>query len=536
VTAGALLGACSERSAVVRDGMADEREHAHADAKPAAEATPGPVTVTPAAAKVAHADERPAPVAATEAGGAEVDTSTRAAWAPPTDGARIYAKARFAWIQPSTTATRGWLGYLSYGGAVRLKGGSAEAARAPEAKGCKAWYAVEPFGFVCANDAATLDGADPVVAALTRDAPDVGSPWPYAYAESHGAQRYARVPTVAEQQRVEFDLAAHLAAVEAVRGGAPATPALAGVDVAPAGAPAGPLAELSPLVRDARAFVQLGSTIAYTRSFDDGGRTFVVTSDHAIVPKDRVAPYPRSTFHGVEIGERDKLPLAFIRKADAPKYRRVADGKFEKTSDAWPRLSHVGVTGKKELVEHRWFWETVEGTWAYEPEATVIELATAPAERVAPDAKGRRTWLDVSVLGGTLVAYEGERPVYATLVSPGRGGVPFEGKDPLETASTPTGMFRVDGKFVTATMVSSTNDAIVHTEVQFVQNFHGPHALHAAYWHDGWGEPKSGGCVNLAPIDARWLFAWTEPGMPEGWYGLRAADQLAVSTWVVIHR
>ncbi|HEY4119457.1 MAG TPA: L,D-transpeptidase, partial [Byssovorax sp.] len=69
-----------------------------------------------------------------------------------------------------------------------------------------------------------------------------------------------------------------------------------------------------------------------------------------------------------------------------------------------------------------------------------------------------------------------------------------------------------------------------------VQNFHGPHALHAAYWHDGWGEPKSGGCVNLAPIDARWLFAWTEPGMPEGWYGLRAADQLAVSTWVVIHR
>ncbi|HEY4119952.1 MAG TPA: L,D-transpeptidase, partial [Byssovorax sp.] len=454
VTAGALLGACSERSAVVRDGMADEREHAHADAKPAAEATPGPVTVTPAAAKVAHADERPAPVAATEAGGAEVDTSTRAAWAPPTDGARIYAKARFAWIQPSTTATRGWLGYLSYGGAVRLKGGSAEAARAPEAKGCKAWYAVEPFGFVCANDAATLDGADPVVAALTRDAPDVGSPWPYAYAESHGAQRYARVPTVAEQQRVEFDLAAHLAAVEAVRGGAPATPALAGVDVAPAGAPAGPLAELSPLVRDARAFVQLGSTIAYTRSFDDGGRTFVVTSDHAIVPKDRVAPYPRSTFHGVEIGERDKLPLAFIRKADAPKYRRVADGKFEKTSDAWPRLSHVGVTGKKELVEHRWFWETVEGTWAYEPEATVIELATAPAERVAPDAKGRRTWLDVSVLGGTLVAYEGERPVYATLVSPGRGGVPFEGKDPLETASTPTGMFRVDGKFVTATMVS----------------------------------------------------------------------------------
>ena len=48
-------------------------------------------------------------------------------------------------------------------------------------------------------------------------------------------------------------------------------------------------------------------------------------------------------------------------------------------------------------------------------------------------------------------------------------------------------------------MVSSTNDLLVHTEVQYVQNFHGPHALHGAYWHDAWGEQKSGGCVNLAP-------------------------------------
>ena len=42
-------------------------------------------------------------------------------------------------------------------------------------------------------------------------------------------------------------------------------------------------------------------------------------------------------------------------------------------------------------------------------------------------------------------------------------------------------------------------------------------ALHTAYWHDGFGQPRSHGCVNLAPQDARWLYFWSDPGMPPGW-------------------
>jgi hypothetical protein len=32
--------------------------------------------------------------------------------------------------------------------------------------------------------------------------------------------------------------------------------------------------------------------------------------------------------------------------------------------------------------------------------------------------------------------------------------------------------------------------------------------------------PKSHGCVNLAPEDARRLFFWTEPQIPPGWQGV----------------
>jgi hypothetical protein len=73
-------------------------------------------------------------------------------------------------------------------------------------------------------------------------------------------------------------------------------------------------------------------------------------------------------------------------------------------------------------------------------------------------------------------------------------------------------------------MFSSSNSDIVHTEVMYTQNFSGPYALHGAYWHNDWGDKKSGGCVNLSPIDSRRIFRWTEPALPEGWHGMRTMD------------
>ena len=84
-------------------------------------------------------------------------------------------------------------------------------------------------------------------------------------------------------------------------------------------------------------------------------------------------------------------------------------------------------------------------------------------------------------------------------------------------------------------MVSSSNDLLVHTEVQYVQNFHGPHALHGAYWHDGWGEKKAAAASTSRPIDAQYLFHWSEPPIPEGWYGMRSDSEFGPVTVVVIH-
>ena len=51
----------------------------------------------------------------------------------------------------------------------------------------------------------------------------------------------------------------------------------------------------------------------------------------------------------------------------------------------------------------------------------------------------------------------------------------------------------------------------------FVQFFDGSVALHGTYWHSDFGHVHSHGCVNLSPIDARWLFEFTDPRLPTGW-------------------
>jgi hypothetical protein len=471
--------------------------------------------------------------------------------ASPPSGPRLWSKARFAWIQPEPRHSQGWLGFLGLGSSIALKGGSVEKAKVPHSEGqggCRAWWAVEPRGYVCEGDTATFDPKDPAVVAIAAEAPKTDSPWPYDYGESLGAPRYKRPPTAAEQRKQEWNLAEHLGLVAKARAGEPADKAIEGVDVSPAaagrwGAPPSPgeLLEVSPLVREARPIIATGATVAYTRQVDLDGRPFLVTHDLALVPKDRVKPYPRSEFQGVELGKGEELPIAFFRTSPRPKWRRKADGAFERTGESFARLAHVGLTGEEAKEDQpggkpRTFLATREaGVWVLSSDATVARLGESPA-MIRRGREGRRTWLDISVLGGTLVAYEGETPVFATLISPGRGGVPVPGKDPIETASTPLGTFRVDGKFVTATMVSSSSDLIVHTEVQYVQNFHGPHALHAAYWHDVWGDKKSGGCVNLSPIDAKRIFAWTEPTVPADWYGLRSVPEAGPATVVRVRK
>ena len=54
--------------------------------------------------------------------------------------------------------------------------------------------------------------------------------------------------------------------------------------------------------------------------------------------------------------------------------------------------------------------------------------------------------------------------------------------------------------------------------------FEGSYALHGAFWHRNYGVRMSHGCINLAPLDAKYLFFFTGPSVREGWHGAWAGN------------
>lgn len=145
-----------------------------------------------------------------------------------------------------------------------------------------------------------------------------------------------------------------------------------------------------------------------------------------------------------------------------------------------------------------------DGEWLSALDVRVF-VPVAPPALLEPNER----WIDVDVDAQILVAFEGELPVYATMVSSG-------GKD------TPTepGVYRMWMKESEADMKGlNGEDPYSVATVPWTQ-FFSPEkelALHTAYWHDGFGTRRSHGCVNLAPRDARWLYFWSDPQVPPGW-------------------
>jgi hypothetical protein len=244
------------------------------------------------------------------------------------------------------------------------------------------------------------------------------------------------------------------------------------------------------------------------------GRRWNVTPDLRVMPADRFRPIRGSDLHGVRIGVDVEFPFALIRRKGAKKYTWSAStDRMVATEDVAYRAA-VQLTGKQKLASHGeggkiLHYETKDGLWVDDRHASRLD----PVKKMPKWGKNGEKWLDINVTKQTLLALEGEKAVYATLVSTGEDGL-FEGDK-----ATKTGIYRIHTKHLTTTMDSdAVGEEFELRDVPYVQFFEGGYALHAAYWHDSFGTPKSHGCINLSPEDARRIFFWTEPQVPTGWH------------------
>ncbi len=447
-------------------------------------------------------------------------------------GPRLYSNAKRTWIHEKPTQGSKRLGYLR-------AGASSPTSDKPATKdGCaQGWYPVHPRGFVCVGKRATLDRNDPVVIATREYRPDATRKLPYVYGTvRRPGPVFTKLPSTEELRRAEpsvdermprwlqagGEVGASYAQDVWTRGLVPEDPQKAweakltrGVPpFLAAGAPA-PNMRKRPRPEGV-VLSQMEPRVGYSflETFLFEGRRYGLTTDLEIVPTDRLRPIQGSDFHGVQIGKDVEFPFAFVRHPRARFYTYQASSNRLIDAGEASYRAVVKLTGKQKFFRKRLHYETASGQYISDLHASRLD----PAKRMPAWGKRGEKWIDVNVTKQTLVLYEGEKPVYATLVSSGEAGL----EDAQHTTATKRGIFRIHTKHVTATMSSDEiGEEFELNDVPYVMYFDKEgYALHGAYWHDRFGTPKSHGCINLAPEDARRIFHWTDPQVPVGWHGV----------------
>lgn len=231
------------------------------------------------------------------------------------------------------------------------------------------------------------------------------------------------------------------------------------------------------------------------------GRAWIQINANEFVPADALVFGRPSRFQGVALAEQPSYPFAWINRPVRP--ARVPQGPPDPTAPLYRRYQLITIYAQEYRPPRELWYLIGPDQWVEQKYVSRVTVDPPPAG-IPPGAR----WIEVDLFEQTLAAYEGERMVYATLISSGRRGT-----------WTPSGLFHIWGKFPAAKMsnpdVQDGSPIWYYLEdVPWTMYFHGPYALHGAYWHDSFGFIRSYGCVNLPPRDARWLYDWANVGTP----------------------
>ncbi len=273
--------------------------------------------------------------------------------------------------------------------------------------------------------------------------------------------------------------------------------------------------------------LQPGFYVTLDRRFERDGETYWRTQQNGFVPAKNLRRKDWSRFRGQALdGESWNLPVAVTRREATTVYRLNNRGKLKPARERLPNRSWLGVQSRRRIDDDHYLVVGNERL-VRETEVMVIE-PTAPPEAVQ---EGDR-WIDVDLQRQVVVAYDWKQPRYVTLVSSGRSKAP----SPEQSYLTPKGLHRIRGKHLTSTMDNDEPGEPPYSleDVPYVMYFKGAYAFHSAFWHDRFGRPRSHGCINLAPYDAKWLFNWAGPDLPDTWHGGMATEDNP-GTWVHVH-
>lgn len=419
------------------------------------------------------------------------------------------------------------IGYMRRGAQFRAQDGL----RGPGCSG--GWYPVEGAGYVCRGDGFQLGASpqrfdpSPVSAAI-----DNALPYAYGWVARDDVPQYWALPTREQEEQARAWIALQRASARRIAEAVPSGDIEAVSEPqpdleAPPGLAAGDEIEENPEPVDGgvagasepsreqpsilRMRMLRGFYVSIDRLETSEGRRFYRTVRGAYVPADAIAESQPPPMRGVVLGGRWALPIGFVYRGGVRSLSRAPVGAALRMGAPVDRLTPMPLQAEIIMRGGTRYRISDRGRIVREDTLRIAERIERPAQ-VGADER----WIHVDLTRQIVVAYQGDRPVFATMVSTGRPG--FE---------TPVGTFRIQSKHVSTTMddPDGGEEAYSIEDVPWTMYFEGSYALHAAFWHDRFGRPRSHGCVNLAPADARWLFSWTGPELPPGFHGMSATRE-----------
>lgn len=171
------------------------------------------------------------------------------------------------------------------------------------------------------------------------------------------------------------------------------------------------------------------------------------------------------------------------------------------------------------FVEYRWnedangrgYGYGAYGEFFWADGAGLKVLTDEDVATISPNVDPNEKTIQLNLEYQTLGCYEGSREVYFCRVATGRIHDPTTGLV-TDTYATPAGTLLTHWKIISKNMTAGSESSGYSTPaVPWCTYIQGGVAIHGAHWHNAYGEPRSHGCVNVSPEDAKWIFRWTLP-------------------------
>ncbi len=383
---------------------------------------------------------------------------------PAANGPKLGATAHATPVRERPDKEARIIGYLHAGSRV------ARAEDPYSREGCtEGWYPIRPKGFVCAGEGATTDLHHPTLTTMAIQ-PQLDAALPYTYARTTADGTLYAVDENGERK------------VKAIA----RIPSRSGLAV-------------------------VGSWQAQNEEGTE--LSLAMLTNGQFVETKLLQPAKTTEFSGIALKSAKDLPVAFVLKRGV--YSWELKGAALKRQDALEFHQTLHLTGRFRDVLDQRYWEQSDGTWVRHRDVTVLRAR----DKFPQFVHATRRWIDVSVITGALVAYEGQVPVYATLVSVGRDRL---GETEGAESVTQRGEFQVVAKHLTLlnAQVRSFANRVDIYDTPWALELSSGQFVHGSYWHRRIGIEHGPGNLQLSPADARWLWQWVSPAVPDGWHAV----------------